>query len=78
VKDPYYVLPLIMGATMFIQTKLNPTPPDPIQAKVMLMMPVVFHLHVPLVPGRSGSLLDGQQHPFHRPAVADHPPDRGG
>ena len=42
VKDPYYVLPLVMGATMFIQTKLNPTPPDPIQAKVMLMMPVIF------------------------------------
>ena len=42
VKDPYYVLPLIMGATMFIQTKLNPTPPDPIQAKVMLAMPIVF------------------------------------
>jgi YidC/Oxa1 family membrane protein insertase len=42
VKAPYYVLPLVMGATMFIQTKLNPTPPDPIQAKVMLMMPVIF------------------------------------
>ena len=42
VKDPYYVLPLIMGATMFIQTKLNPTPPDPIQAKVMLWMPIMF------------------------------------
>lgn len=42
VKDPYYVLPLIMGATMFIQTKLNPTPPDPIQAKVMLFMPILF------------------------------------
>jgi len=42
VKDPYYVLPLIMGATMFIQTKLNPTPPDPIQAKVMLYMPIMF------------------------------------
>ena len=42
VKDPFYVLPLIMGATMFIQTKLNPTPPDPIQAKVMLFMPVMF------------------------------------
>lgn len=41
-KDPYYVLPLIMGVTMFAQTKLNPTPPDPIQAKVMLAMPVVF------------------------------------
>ncbi len=42
VKDPYYVLPLIMGVTMFVQTKLNPTPPDPIQAKVMLYMPVLF------------------------------------
>jgi YidC/Oxa1 family membrane protein insertase len=42
VKDPYYILPLIMGATMLFQTKLNPTPPDPIQAKVMLFMPIVF------------------------------------
>jgi YidC/Oxa1 family membrane protein insertase len=41
-KDPYFVLPLIMGATMFIQQKLNPTPPDPIQAKVMMALPVVF------------------------------------
>ena len=31
-----------MGATMLIQTKLNPTPPDPIQAKVMLFMPIIF------------------------------------
>jgi YidC/Oxa1 family membrane protein insertase len=41
-KDPYFVLPLIMGVTMFVQTKLNPTPPDPIQAKIMLWMPVAF------------------------------------
>jgi YidC/Oxa1 family membrane protein insertase len=41
-KDPYFVLPLIMGATMLIQTKLNPTPPDPMQAKIMLLMPIVF------------------------------------
>lgn len=41
-KDPYYVLPVIMAITMFIQTKLNPTPPDPMQAKVMLAMPLVF------------------------------------
>lgn len=41
-QDPYYILPLIMGVTMFIQTKLNPTPPDPIQAKVMLAMPIIF------------------------------------
>lgn len=40
--DPYYVLPVIMVASMLIQTKLNPTPPDPIQAKVMMMMPFVF------------------------------------
>ena len=40
--DPYYVLPLIMGATMFLQTWLNPAPPDPMQAKVMYIMPVVF------------------------------------
>lgn len=42
--DPYYILPLIMGATMIIQTKLNPAPPDPIQAKVMQIMPVVFSI----------------------------------
>lgn len=41
-KDPYFVLPIIMGVTMFIQTKLNPQPPDPIQAKVMLFMPIAF------------------------------------
>lgn len=40
--DPYYVLPVVMVATMLIQTKLNPTPPDPIQAKVMMMMPFIF------------------------------------
>jgi YidC/Oxa1 family membrane protein insertase len=40
--DPYYVLPILMGITMIIQTKLNPTPPDPIQAKVMMIMPIVF------------------------------------
>lgn len=41
-KDPYYILPLLMGATMLMQTRLNPTPPDPIQAKVMTFMPIVF------------------------------------
>ena len=40
--DPYYVLPILMGATMIIQTFLNPPPTDPIQAKVMKIMPVVF------------------------------------
>lgn len=40
--DPYFVLPIIMGASMFLQSKLNPVPPDPIQAKVMQLMPVIF------------------------------------
>ncbi|MBF0309427.1 MAG: membrane protein insertase YidC [Magnetococcales bacterium] len=40
--DPFYVLPLLMGVSMFIQTKLNPTPADPVQAKVMLFLPVIF------------------------------------
>ena len=42
VKDPYYITPVIMGATMFIQQKMTPTNVDPTQAKIMLMMPVVF------------------------------------
>lgn len=42
IRDPYFILPAIMMATMFLQIKLNPTPPDPIQAKVMMIMPLVF------------------------------------
>ncbi len=42
VQDPYYVLPLLMGASMFGQTILNPTPVDPMQKNIMLAMPVVF------------------------------------
>ena len=41
-KDPYFILPLLMGITMFIQQKLNPAPPDPVQAKVMMALPIVF------------------------------------
>lgn len=40
--DPFYILPVLMAVSMFIQTKLNPTPPDPIQAKVMMFMPILF------------------------------------
>jgi YidC/Oxa1 family membrane protein insertase len=40
--DPYFVLPLLMGVSMYIQQKLNPQPPDPIQAKVMMALPFVF------------------------------------
>ena len=41
-KDPYYITPIIMGASMFIQQKMTPTVGDPTQAKLMLLMPIVF------------------------------------
>ena len=42
VKDPYYVLPILMGVSMLVQQKLSPASPDPTQARVMMIMPVVF------------------------------------
>ena len=42
VKDPYFILPILMGISMFIQQMLNPTPPDPMQAKIMKMLPIIF------------------------------------
>ena len=41
-KDPFYILPLLMTATTVLQTWLNPTPPDPMQAKLMWIMPLMF------------------------------------
>ena len=43
-KDPYYITPIIMGASMFIQQKMTPTVGDPTQAKIMMFLPVVFTL----------------------------------
>ena len=42
--DPYYVLPVLMTATMVLQTRMNPVPPDPVQARVMQIMPFVFSI----------------------------------
>ena len=42
VKDPFFVLPILMGIAMLLQTRLNPAPPDPIQARVMQIMPIAF------------------------------------
>jgi len=41
-KDPFFILPIVMGAAMFGQFKLNPTPPDPMQAKIFAFMPVIM------------------------------------
>lgn len=42
IKDPLFILPILMGASMFVQQLLNPAPPDPMQAKVMKMLPILF------------------------------------
>lgn len=55
VMDPFYVLPVIMGISMFIQQRLNPAPPDPIQAKVMMALPFVFTIFFAFFP--SGLVL---------------------
>ena len=55
IKDPYFILPIIMGATMFVQQKLNPAPPDPMQAKMMMMLPFVFTIMFAFFP--SGLVL---------------------
>ncbi|MBB5502788.1 membrane protein insertase YidC [Paraburkholderia sp. MM5384-R2] len=41
-QDPYFILPILMAVSMFLQTRLNPTPPDPVQAKMMMFMPIAF------------------------------------
>ncbi len=41
-RDPYYITPVVMGATMFLQQKMAPAPGDPLQAKIMLFLPIVF------------------------------------
>jgi YidC/Oxa1 family membrane protein insertase len=41
-KDPFYVLPILMGISMLLQQRLSPPPPDPMQARLMMFMPIVF------------------------------------
>jgi YidC/Oxa1 family membrane protein insertase len=54
-KDPFFVLPVLMGITMFAQQKLNPAPIDPMQAKVMMLLPLVFTVFFAFFP--SGLVL---------------------
>ncbi len=50
VKDPYYVLPVLMGVTMFVQTKISPSTADPAQKKIFMFMPIVFTLFMVSLP----------------------------
>ena len=54
-KDPYFVLPVLMGLSMWFQQKLNPAPVDPIQAKVMQLLPIIFTIFFAFFP--SGLVL---------------------
>lgn len=50
IRDPVFVLPLLMGASMYVQFKLNPTPPDPMQAKIFAMMPIMMTVFMAFFP----------------------------
>src|SRR5690606_6195659 len=50
IRDPFYVLPLLMGISMFLQQRLNPPPPDPMQAKILKVLPFVFTLFFAFFP----------------------------
>jgi YidC/Oxa1 family membrane protein insertase len=49
-RDPFFVLPALMAVAMFLQTRLSPAPPDPVQARMMQIMPLVFAAFLVLFP----------------------------
>ena len=63
-----------MGLTMFLQQKLNPQPVDPVQARMFMLLPIVFTYMLAAFPAGSGDLLGVEQPAQHRPAMDDHAP----
>ena len=76
-KDPLYVLPVIMGATQFIQQKMTPSAGDPMQRKMFALMPVFFTILFLGFSKRVGSLLVNQQRSWYRSAVLLQADERG-
>ena len=72
------IWPLIMGVTMWVQMKLNPAPPDPVQQKMFAWMPVFFTFLLGALPGGAGDLLGVEQHALGDPAIGDHDAAGGG
>ena len=66
--DPIYVLPILMGVTQFLSTKMMPAPPNPTQRIIMNTFPTVVRFHRDRLSVRTGSLLAHQQHSDHRSA----------
>ena len=69
-RDPYFVLPLLMGGAMFAQFKLNPAPPDPMQAKIMQFMPLIMTGMMAFFPSGTDALLAHQHRAVDRATVA--------
>ena len=75
--DPPYVMmigawPIIMGITMWMQMRLNPAPPDPIQAQLFNWMPLIFTLYFGGLSGRSRDLLGVEQRAVDPAAIGNH------
>ena len=84
IRDPFFILPVIMAATMYFQQKLNPAPVDPIQAKVFQFLPLVFGIFFAFFPAGlvlywvvNNTLSIAQQYYITRHVLADKN-DKGG
>lgn len=78
IKDPFFILPIIMAATMYFQQKLNPAPVDPIQAKVFQFLPLIFGIFFAFFPAGlvlywvvNNTLSIAQQYYITRHVLAD-------
>ena len=77
VRDPYFILPLLNAVFMFATQRLTPmVGMDPLQQKMMTMMPVVFSIMFAFFPGGAGALLGDQRRPVTGAAVLHHPENR--
>lgn len=81
IRDPFFILPVIMAATMFLQQKLNPAPVDPIQQKVFQFLPLIFGVFFAFFPAglvlywvANNSLSIAQQYYITRHVIGDNPP----
>ena len=72
--DPWFILPILMGVSMFFQQKLNPQPLDPMQARIMQWLPRDIHFLLPVFSRRFGPLLAGEQSDVNAAAMGDHAP----
>ena len=72
------IWPILMGITQFVQTKLNPAPSDPVQARMFTFMPLIFTFMFATFPARPGDLLHLEQPSLGDPAICDHAARRGG